>query len=791
MDALRRCAHCGEPAPAGSPTAIIAGTPSPVCCVGCAAAANWIEHAGLEDYYRLRDRSGPRPSADTADYAAWLHPEVLAAHAVSVPGGLQITLLTDAMRCAACAWLIDRALHRIGGVLEATANAVTGRIRIAWDPARVALPHLLAQLHTLGFTPHLAQGAAFEATRRAQRRRDLLRLGVAGLGAMQAMMLAEAVYLDGRGEMSHATRDFFRWFTFVVATPVVFFSGWPFLHGLARDLRQRRLGMDALVGSSILLAYLGSLVETLRSGPQVWYDAAVMFVLLLLVARQLEQWARSRAREQVDLLARAQPALAWREKADGHEQVPLRQLRPDDVVRVAAGETVPADGIALAAGEFDEALLTGESRPVFHAAGEAVWAGSTCGVGSVRVRVTAVAERTYLSLLQRLVTQAQDARPRAARLADVLASRFVAIMFALASLVFVAWLQIDPARAFPVALAVLVVSCPCALALAIPTALSAAYAQLARQGVLTVRPDALEALARVDTVVFDKTGTLTRGRPQLASTTVLGDIDADAARALAAALQRGSAHPLARAFAPSAGAGERRAEHVRTHPGRGLEGAVDGVELRLGEATFAGAQQDDGAVWLGDGRRPIARFEIVDAPRPDAAAALGDLRSLGLATEMSSGDAADAVRRVAAGTGIDRFGFRQTPEQKLARVQALQRAGGCVLMVGDGLNDAPVLAGADVSMAFGAGAATAHRSADFVLTGDTLQRIPDAIRLARRARRIVRQNLAWALGYNLVALPFAAAGAMEPWVAALGMAASSLAVTLNALRLRTATGTPR
>lgn len=784
MDAPRRCAHCGEPAAAGSLVVLIAGTPVPVCCPGCAAAARWIDEAGLEDYYRLRSRSAPRPSAASNDYAAWAHPDVLAAHAVAVPGGLQITVLTDAMRCAACAWLIDRALHAVPGVLEASANAVTGRIRLAWDPARISLPQLLARLHSLGFTPYLAQGAAHEAARRAQRRRDLLRLGVAGLGAMQAMMLAEAVYLDTLGEMSLATRDFFRWLTFVVSTPVVFFAGWPFLAGLARELLHRQPGMDALVGGSILLAYFGSLVETLRGGPQVWYDAAVMFVLLLLVARQLEQWARMRAREQIDLLARARPELAWRETAIGLEQVPVRLLQVQDVVLVGAGETLPADGVLLTAAELDESLLTGEPRPVARKPGEPAWAGSSCAATPARIRVTAVGEQTYLSLLQRLVLQAQRERPRLARLADGVAAWFVAGLFVFAALVCVAWLQIDPSRAFPIALAVLVVSCPCALSLAIPAALATAYAELARRGVLSLRPDALETLARVDTVVFDKTGTLTRGRPRLSGASAQGGIDLGWAHALAAALQRGSAHPLAKAFVAAGGSTQLRAEHVRVVAGRGIEGCVDGLALRLGEARFATAGVDDGAIWLGDGRRALARFALRDELRDDAVAAVQALHRLQLDTELSSGDAEPAVRNVADASGIARAHFRQPPEAKLARVRALQGEGRCVLMVGDGLNDAPVLAGADVSIAFGAGAATAHRSADFVLTGESLRRIPEAIALARRTRRIVRQNLAWAIGYNLVALPFAAAGAVQPWVAALGMAASSLLVTLNALRLR-------
>lgn len=784
MDAAVQCAHCGEPVPPGAPTAVVAGVPRLVCCPGCAAAAQWIGNAGLDDYYRFRGQSAPRPEGLPPDFAAWLHPDIVKHHVVAAEGGLQLTVLTDAMRCAACAWLVDQALRKLPGVLDASANAVSGRIRFVWDPAQIDLPHVLSRLHTLGFPPYLAGNTAGELARRNARRRDLIRLGVAGLGAMQAMMLAEALYLDTAGQMNLATRDFFRWVTFLVSTPVVFYSGWPFLSGLVRDLRARHLGMDALVGSSILLAYGASLVETVRGGPQVWFDAAVMFVLVLLGARQLERWARERAGMQVDLLARARPVLVARETAEGREHVPVASLAPGDVVHVAPGEAVPADGTLLGTGAFDESLLTGESLPVSKNDGDAVLAGSTCGQAAICMRVGAVGGDTYLSFLQRLMERAQLERPRSARMADRVAAMFIPVLFALATVVFVAWWQVEPARAFPTALAVLVVSCPCALSLAIPAALATAYGQLARRGVLSLRADALETLAEVDAVMLDKTGTLTQGKPRVIDIQVFGDLGAERALALAGALQGAGSHPLARAF-PIAGTGSvPRAQWTRAVPGEGIEGQVGERELRLGRAEFAANRPDDGGIWLGDGNRAIARFEVGDALRPDARDAVDRLLAMGIEVELSSGDAGPAVQEAAAATGIREARSRQSPQAKLERARALQRRGRCVAMVADGLNDAPVLAGADVSFAFGSGAATAHRHADFVLTSDALGRVPESIALARRVKRIVRQSLAWAVGYNAVAVPFAALGMVPPWLAALGMTASSLAVTLNALRLR-------
>ena len=777
------CYHCGEPLPAVPQRGAIAGVDQLFCCSGCSAAAVWIAEASLGDYYRLRSASAGRVGTEPADFSVWDSDSVLAEHSRKVAGGREITVLTDAMRCAACAWLIDRALHHETGVLDARANAITGRIVVSWDPQRTAVSTLMSRLMALGYRPWLATGEEREQAQRRERRRWLLRIGIAGLGAMQAMMFAEALYLDTRGEMALATRDFFRWITFLVATPVVFYSGWPFLEGMARELRSRRLGMDTLIAGSTLLAYFASLYETLRGGPHVWYDAAVMFVLLLLLARLLEQRARSVASAQVDALAHARPALATREDSAGRvEQVALAELVVGDIVRVSSGEVVPADGLLLDHGSsFDEALINGESAPVLRAVGDTALAGSVCRERPARLCITRTGSDTRLSQLTRLVEQAQGARPAIARLADRVSSGFVIALLPCAAAVYAWWHQHDPSRALEVTLSLLVVSCPCALSLAIPAALTAAHGALAKLGVLGLRPDALATLARVDRVVFDKTGTLSTGKPTLLDVKVFGDLDKDRALQLAAALERDSRHPLALALAAQPTG--LLVSDVSGRPGLGLEGQIDGQTMRIGRADFAAGREDDGAVWLGDGSRPFARFEIQETRRVDAEASIALLRAQGIGVELCSGDSNEAVRRFASSVGITEMRARQLPEEKLDHVRRLQALGHVVAMVGDGLNDGPVLAGADVSLAMAEGAALAQRAADLVITSPSLLRIPQAIALARRTRRIVRQNLAWAVAYNLVALPLAATGQVTPWLAALGMAVSSLLVTLNALRL--------
>ncbi|TBR09841.1 MAG: cadmium-translocating P-type ATPase [Lysobacter sp.] len=779
---LARCYHCGEPLPPLPAHYDVDGAAQAFCCDGCAAAAQWIGEADLGDYYRLRSEAASRVGNGDTDFSAWDRDEVVADHARAVAGGREITVVTDGMRCAACAWLVNRALTREPGILDVGANAVTGRIRLVWDPNVAPLSHALRRLAMLGYRPYLAAGHADEASRRRARNRSLLRIGLASLGAMQAMMFGEALYLDTSGTMPIATRDFLRWITFLVSTPVVFYAGWPFLEGAWRALRHRRLGMDVLVATSTLLAYAASVVETVRGGPHVWYDAAVMFVFLLLVARSLEERVRRIANAQVDALARARPVLAVRERADGsRETVPVSALRVGDITCVAAGEPVPADGTLLdRAARFEESLLTGEPDAVERHAGDVVYAGTIGRQGPARIRVERIGADTRLSELSRLVEQAQAHRPRLAQVADRIAGVFVVAMLLVAAATWMAWHLHEPARALEVTLAALAISCPCALSLSIPAALAAAHGALARDGLLVRRPDALDCLARVTDIVFDKTGTLTDAGSALGDVSTFDGMSRDEALRIAAALECGSTHPLAAAFssiqAPAA-------EAVCVVAAQGLEGRVEGRDWRIGRAGFAAGREDDGALWLGDGSRAVARIGLVECVRADAVTAVDALREQGVMPHIASGDAASRVEAVGAQLSVPVPLSRQSPEDKLAFVRSLQREGRVVAMVGDGINDGPVLAGADVSIAIGSGAALAQRAADVVLTGGSLARIAGAVSLARRTRAVVRQNLGWALAYNVLALPAAVMGLVPPWMAALGMSLSSLAVTLNALRL--------
>ncbi len=775
------CYHCGESLVQTAETIVIDGQLRQVCCSGCAAAAQWINAAGLADYYRLRTADGARVGTQAIDYSAWDRPDVQHGHVQANGDQQQISIVVDGMHCAACAWLINQALQKENGVTEVNANSITGRVLISWLASQTRLSTILQRLASLGYHAHLASGRAIEEQRRKERNQLLLRLGVAGLGAMQAMMFAEALYLDSARSMPIATRDFFRWITFLVSTPVVFYSGWPFLQGFWRELNQRQCGMNTLIASGVLLAYGASLVETLRGGPDVWFDAAVMFVLFLLITRFFETMTRQHANAQLDALARAQPALAWRSRDGVREQVPIIELHQGDRLHISIGEAVPADGKLIGeAASFDESLLTGESAPVIKHDGDHVYAGSICRQSAASIIVNETGAGTWLSQLQRLVERAQLQRPRLAQIADTIAARFVVSLILIAAIVFVSWWQIDPDRAFAITLSVIVVSCPCALALAIPTALATAHAKLSKHGVTVVGDAALETLAKIDTVIFDKTGTLTSGRPQLVTIDTFAEEDSDEVLAIAGALERDSGHRLAAAFSSDA---PLAAESVKASPGLGVEGYIGNHLYRLGRADFASCGIDDGAIWLTRDGFALARFVVDDAIRADAKIALADLQQLGLKIELLSGDNQDNVQALAEQLMIKNATARCSPEDKLQRARELQEQSRVVAMVGDGINDAAVLAGANVSIAMGSGAGLAQRHADLIIHADALLRIPQAIALARRSRSIIYQNLFWAIAYNLIAIPLAALGYVTPGLAALGMALSSLLVTANALRL--------
>ena len=793
------CWHCGEPLPAGPVIrARVAGQQRELCCHGCRAAAEWIEQLGLSDYYRLRRSPAQRPDGahgDDAGAQVWARPQV-ARHVVrALDEGCSETLLSiEGLRCAGCTWLIERALLALPGVRLVQVNASSRRARIVWDAARTPLPQLVDTLQRAGYRAVPLDARALDDSRRRESRQAMKQLLVAGFGAMQAMMYASALYLGAVEHMDAVTRDLFRWLGLLVATPVVFYSARPFFGGAVRSLRARRLGMDVPVALAILLIYAGSLFEALRGGAEVYFESVSMFVFFLLAGRYLEMRARHRAGDLGDALARLTPVFADRLRADGSsERVGALELEVGDRVHVAEGGLVPADGeLDSEQCRVDEALLSGESVPQPRHRGDTLLAGSMLVEGPARLRVQRVGEGTVLAGISTLIARAQSQRPRLARAGERAAAGFVARVLGLATLTAIGWCWVDPSRAFAATVAVLVVSCPCAFALAVPAAITRALAMLARREVLVVQPDAIETLTRATHVVFDKTGTLTDPQLSLDDVRVFGRVDAARALELAAALAGQSRHPLARAIVAAAPASRLQAEDVQAQAGAGLSGTVGGQNLRLGRAGYAlsaatvepGLEEElSEALVLADDAGVLASFHPGERLRAGAREAIVALQAQGLHIEILSGDAPHKVRAVAQALGIGTWQARCLPTDKLARLAVLRGQGACVMAVGDGINDAPVLAGADIAVALAGGAELAQASSDLVLAGERLDSLAWARRLAQQTLVILRENQRWALAYNLSTVPLAALGFVPPWLAALGMSLSSILVVLNALRI--------
>ncbi len=763
------------------------------CCNGCSAAAQWIEGLGLVDYYRLRTAAADRAPdrLENQRSAAVWESSALARLVVRKVDSArcETMLLIDGMHCTACAWLIERAVGSVPGVESVHVNIGARRARVVWRDARCGLIQILDAVVRSGYRPLPLDAAALDEAHKAESRVALKRLLVAGFGAMQAMMYASVLYFGVLDGIDGSTRGLFRWLGLLVATPVVFYSARPFFSGAAQAAAAHRLTMDVPVACAIAVIYLASVAGAIHGGGEVYFDSVSMFVFFLLLGRFCELRARHRSCALSDALVRAAPMVADRYRDGLIERVPALDLKPGDRVHISEGGAVPADGVLLnLMCRVDESLMSGESVPLTKRRGDALLAGSVVVSGPAQIKVERVGGETCLAGIVSLATRAATERPRLALAGERAAAVFVGRVMLLAGLTAVGWALVEPSRAFNATLAVLVVSCPCAFALAVPAALTRALAVLAQRGVLVVRPDAIERLAVATHVLFDKTGTLTIPVLEIERIDVLRPGEETRATELAAALARGSQHPISRVIAAAAASSAYRVDDLRAFTGEGIEGRIDGRRLRLGQRDFAdpcasGSQIPDDAVVLADDSGVIATFSLTDKLRSGAKAAIDALRAEGLQVELISGDAAAKVRRVATNLGIERWYARQRPDDKLSRLAHARTTGACVVAVGDGINDAPILAGADVAVAFASGAEIAQAASDIVLMGERLDGLVDARAIARDTLRILKQNQRWALIYNSAAVPLAAFGFVPPWAAAIGMSVSSLVVILNALRI--------
>ena len=764
-----------------------------VCCSGCEAVANLILQSGQSRYYQFRTDTAIKPlDEDAGIEESWKRYDDR--HSLwgsrLKNGRYELLLQVEGIRCAACAWLIRSQLEARPGIDQVQVDVATGFVRINWHPDKLALSKIAAILSGVGYRPHLPLAGAEAMGRQLERRSALKRLGVAGLGMMQVMMYAVALYAGDAMGISEGPERFLQWVSLVVTTPVLLYSGRVFYTSAWRSLSNRKVGMDVPVALAISIAFIMSCYNFLTGNGHVYFDSVVMFIFFLSLGRYAELVIRHQNLQTGLALARLLPEWAELIRGGESEQVPATDLRTSDQVRVRAGLTFPADGVVLSGStEVNEALLTGESRPVIKHVGDSVIAGSINQAQVVEIEVSKDPDESAVSVMGRMLMKSQTHRSRYARLSERYAGWFVAVVLSVASLTALFWLQQDVTMLLPATLAVLVISCPCALSLATPAAIASSSRALLEQGVLLTRGAALEALNGVDTIVFDKTGTLTTGSPSIVSTVInpeRAEFSERGVLKIASLLELDSSHPVARAFADTS-VNRRQVQFVTTHE-NGMEGRVDNTMYRLGNAAFSCVNVIEvtsglGQVWLTDSKGWIARFDLDDGLRTSAKETIAALKSKGMELMILSGDHQQAVASVADRTGINQWYAEQSPKMKMDFLQSLQSEGKTVLMVGDGINDAPVLSAANVSMTVSGASELANSAADFILTAKSLKYIDIIFNASDKTHTIIRQNLFWALAYNLLAVPFAAAGLIVPWMAALGMSLSSLLVVLNSGRL--------
>lgn len=799
--AAERCFHCGEPVPAGTHYRIVyQGEAKPACCRGCEAVAQTIIDSGNADYYRLRTDLPKTPEAaleELRQLRLYDLDEVQQSFVKAEGEVREASLILEGIVCAACVWLNERHLKQLPGVISADINFSTHRARVRWDNGRIHLSQILQAISEIGYHAYPFDTGRQEELFRKERNTAIRRLAIAGLGMMQVMMYAVPVYLAEEGTMAPDIQALMRFASLLLTLPVVFYSAWPFFQGAWRDLKLRRAGMDVPVALGVGLAFSASVYGTVTGAEEVFFDSVTMFIFFLLTGRFLEMNARKRSAEAAESLVKLVPAASMRlpdwPAGRREELVAAVKLSPGDHVLIGTGDSFPADGTVVEGGSsVDESLLTGESHPVSKTPDSPVIGGSINLGSPLIMRVDRIGADTVLSSIVRLLDRAMAEKPRLAMLADRVAGWFVLTLLLIAATVATTWYFIEPGRAFWVTISVLVVSCPCALSLATPAALTAALGRLTRMGLLSTRGHALETLAQATDFVFDKTGTLTTGEFRLLGVQVLRGTREEAL-GLARALEQGATHPVAQALRDSADGAPHHASELQFEPGQGVTGRINGIQYRLGAPTYLGEtinpfNQDVTAVGLADDQGILAWFALGDEPRPHAAQLVRRLETLGMKLHLYSGDRPENVAALAARLGIQDARGGMLPADKLAAVKTLQDKGAVVVMTGDGVNDAPVLAQAQVAIAIDQGAEAAQAAADMVLLSSELLKLADGLIVARKTRAIIRQNLAWAVVYNLVAIPAAALGYVTPWMAGIGMSLSSLLVVLNAMRLSSMSG---
>jgi len=800
------CVHCGLPT--NRKEAVYDtydGEEKVFCCNGCKGVYRLIMESGFGDFYEKREWASPGvPQGVFDEDSVWeegVEPEI------SEDGFAEETFYIEGIRCASCVWLNEKVLARTPGIRSARVNYATHRASVRWDPSKITAAGIMKRIRSIGYLARPYTPGETESGYEREKRDLLIRFGTAGVLSMNLMLYSVALYAGYFQGMEESYRTVMHYIAWALATPVFFYSGMPFIRGAVRSVLNLAPGMDFLIAMGAGAAYFYSAVMTVTGG-EVYFDTASMIITLILLGRLFEAWAKGRASEAISKLAALQAREARVLRGEKRVMVPLKDVKPGDIVEVKPGEKVPADGVVReGTSSVNEAFITGEPASVSKGPGDRVTGATMNAEGLFRFEVTAASGESVLSRIIRMVEDAQAERAPIQRLADRISVVFVPAVLVVAVLTFTYWYALGSAGfsgSLVNSVTVLVIACPCALGLATPVAVMVGTGVAASRGVLIKGGDVFERLSGADTVMFDKTGTLTMGRMAATDIVRADGVSQEYLLRLAASVESGSEHHIAKAIlkrAEDAAIEAKPCEGFRAVPGRGAECSVDGERVLVGSGEYmreSGIGIPDGlrdvsarlaargmtVVYVSHGPRALGAIGVSDEIRPNSVDAVKALSDMGIKSFMLTGDSGDAAAAVAGSVRVDGFRAGLSPAEKAEEVAAKRPEGGSVVMVGDGVNDAPALAAADVGIAVGRGTDVAIESAHVALMRDDMMDVAYAIRLARRGMGIIRQNLFWAFFYNLLALPLAAAGLLTPIVAAAAMAVSSVSVVANSLRVR-------
>ncbi|MCL1077262.1 heavy metal translocating P-type ATPase [Parashewanella spongiae] len=801
------CFHCSEPVLSGQTfTTDINGRTELMCCAGCQAVAQAIMDAGLNNYYKFRTEPGKKQSTLVPDelnsFSAYDLNEVQKEFVHNKNDIQSVSLSIDGITCSACAWLIENKVKQLAGVVKVLVNSTTQRAIVEWVNSEIKLSAILNVINKIGYVAAPFQIDKQEEKADKNSRQFLLRLGLAGFATMQVMMFALALYRGYFTDLDIEFRDYFRWVSMIFAAPVALYSAQPFYFSAIRSIFAGKINMDVAVSIAILGAFFASCIATINGSGEVYYESVSMFTFFLLLGRYFEQKAKQKASVNSSNLHKLVPLTANLLTDNKIIEVAAKQLEVNQIILVKPGEVIAADGLIIEGStSINESMLTGEHLPVTKNIGAQVFAGTINVEQPIKVEINAIGNDQFVAEIIRLQEVASNNRPAISLLVDKLARYFSAGVLSISFITYIIWYYfISSEDAFWVTLSVLVATCPCALSLATPTAVTCATAMFTKLGIITRRSGVFETLPQIQQVIFDKTGTLTYGNLSIKSVDTSVSNQKTDILEIIASLEHGSIHPVAKTFSPYYRNDKYQVHSIKHHVGKGLLGKIGEHKYKVGSFSFVclplqninssglafeheADELNHQTIWLSKNDEIIARISFEDVIRVDAYATIDNILQQKIKIVIASGDNKGPVKMVAEQLGVRNIHHNLSPNDKLQLVNEFQANGKKVAMFGDGINDAPVLAGADLSVAIGSGTDIAKNSADLIFLGDKLSRFNDAITVAKKTTAIIKQNLFWALGYNIIVLPLAVSGNIAPYIAAIGMSLSSLIVVSNSLRL--------